>query len=64
MKAVSEKTVQKAIRKLGEDPTFKDTPKTGRKKGPGNPYFNKRTLKLFTQGKEVSVRNMVKKMVL
>ena len=61
MEGVSEKAVRNAIRKFGEDNTSEDKPKTGRKKGPANPQLDKRILKAFEQKKEVSVRDVAKK---
>ncbi|XP_058462483.1 uncharacterized protein LOC131437267 isoform X1 [Malaya genurostris] len=61
MEGVSENAVRNAIRKFGEDNTFEDKPKTGRKTGPANPQLDKRILKAFEQKKEVSVRDVAKK---
>ena len=61
MEGVSEKAMREVIVKFGEDNTFEDKPKTGRKKGPANPQLDKRILKEFEQKKEDSVRDMAKK---
>lgn len=61
MEGVSDKAVRTAIRKFGEDNTFMDKPKSGRKKGPANPLLDKRIMKAFENKKEVSERDVAKK---
>ena len=58
MEVLSEKTVQTAITKFGEEHTSEDTLDSG-KKSPDNPRLDKCTLKVFKQEKESSVQNMV-----
>jgi transposase len=58
---VSVKAVRTAIRKFGEENSFLDLPKTGRKRGPVCPKLDKKIQEVFTTKPSASVRDVAKK---
>lgn len=61
MEGVSVGAVQTAIRKYGEDYTFEDQQRPGQKPGPSNPKLDQKIVKLFASNRELSVRDVAKK---
>lgn len=59
---VSVGAVRTAIKKYGQEFTFNDTQKSGRKPGPSNPILKKKIEKAYKQNPERSVRDIAKKL--
>lgn len=59
---VSVGAVQNAIKKFGQEYTFVDKPKSGRKPGSSNPNLDRKIVKAYKTNKEASVRDLAKKL--